>query len=309
MSLYLVKKELLEFLNSSNLKFKLKNKIDRTVATVVYKNNKKKFLDFDNYSEENLKELVKDEKRVVYVDLEFWNYNYCKKSNIDKEAINSFIENLGVVVESASGFSEGTITVLIILHEMLLNTYKIKDLKVFKDYLDNFKISKRVIRNFLINMEYSLPLTKNYLELIKKVFDSENICRFIFNKANEFTVGEVRTIFNHFKVENIHESCSYVWEKNKDTRKTLQYICALLEIFDGIIDTASTVYTNKQEPHLGYYLLDLEVEKENEACFFTIIQKYLDKDGAIDIRLDKDKEKTKKLMKRSLEIKDYLDRS
>lgn len=308
MSIYLARKELIDFLDKTELGYNMKNDISRPIAEIVYKNNKKKFLDFDNYSEDNLKSLLENKNRVVYVDLEFWNYNYCKKENINKESSNDFIENLNVEVESVSSFSEGTITVLILLHEMLLNIYKIKDCDIFSSYIENFKISKRIIKNFLVNMEYVLPLTKNYLQLMKKVFNNETIYEFLFNKNNDFSIGEFRAILQNFEVENIHLSTYYVYDKLKNSRKCLQYICVLLEMYDGVIDMSSIIYKS-EENHLGYFLMNLEITPENRSCYYTVLKKYIDKNGAIDIRIDKDKKGTAELRRRRLEIEDYFSKS
>lgn len=125
MSIYLIKKELIDILKDSNLNFRVENEQLKPVAEIVYSGGKSKYLDFDNYSEDVLKQILKNKKRVVYVDLEFWNYNYCTRENINPEYSSKIIEKLSVLVDSTSSFSEGTIIVLILLHQFLLNIYKI----------------------------------------------------------------------------------------------------------------------------------------------------------------------------------------
>lgn len=308
MSIYLIKKELAEFLNKANMKHNIETTTIRPVAEIIYKNKKKKFLDFDNYSEDFLKKLVEDKKRIVYVDLEFWNYNYCTKDNINREESLNFLENVDIVVESVSSFGEGTITILIVLHEILLNVYKIQKLKVFDSYINNLNISKKIMQKFLVNMSYNLPLTKNYLELMKKVFDGESIFSFVFNESNNFTLNEFKAIVTNFTIQDIHYSSYFITEKIKNSRQCLKYICAVIELYQGVIDMESIVYYNS-EFHLGYYLLTLEITNNNEKCYYTVIRKYMDKNGSIDMRVDKNPQLNEKLRMRKNQIEDYFDKS
>ena len=306
MSIYLVKTELINLLKDTNLIYEISNENIRPVAEIIYKDDKKKILDFDNYTEENLKEILKNKKRVVYVNLDFWNYNYCTKENIDKNSAEDFIQNLNVIVESVSVFSEGTVTILILLHEILLNVYKIKSEEVFLDYLDELKISKKIIKNFLIRMEYTLPLTKNYLELIKRVFDNQTISNFIFNKNNKFSIDEHRTILKNFTIEDIHSMSNIVRDSYESNIDFLKYISLIIDLYDNDIDMEKAIY-HKKDPTIGFHLLTLKLEDKEENLYYDIIQKYMDKNGSINIKVSNNhKELQEKLKTRRKEIKQYF---
>ena len=132
MSIYLAKKELRNILDKSKLKYSLDLNLDRHVAV----DKKGKYLSYDDYSEESLQNLVESKKN-IYVDLEFWNYNYCTANNLDPSVSEEFIDNLTVIVKSFKEFSTGTLVILIILHEILLNTFKIKSKDLYLEYLSD----------------------------------------------------------------------------------------------------------------------------------------------------------------------------
>ena len=205
MSIYLAKKELRNILDKSKLKYSLDLNLDRYVAV----DKKGKYLSYDDYNEENLQNLVESKKN-LYVDLEFWNYNYCTSNNLDPSVSEEFINNLTVIVRSFKEFSTGTLVILIILHEILLNTFKIKSKDLYLEYLSDIKISKKIIRNFMLRMEYQLPLTENYLTLIVEVFDDETIYDFIFRECCNFTLGEFEKIMEFFTLRDINMASLYV---------------------------------------------------------------------------------------------------
>ena len=89
MSIYLAKKELRNILDKSKLKYSLDLNLDRYVAV----DKKGKYLSYDEYSEESLQNLVESRKN-IYVDLEFWNYNYCTANNLDPSVSEEFIDNI-----------------------------------------------------------------------------------------------------------------------------------------------------------------------------------------------------------------------
>ena len=136
MSIYLAKKELRSILAKSKLKYTMDLNLDRHVA--IDKNGK--YLSYDDYSEETLQNLVESRKN-IYVDLEFWNYNYCTSKNLDPGIEKEIIDNLSVIVRSLKEFSTGTLVVWIILHEILLNTFKIKSKDLYLEYLSDININ------------------------------------------------------------------------------------------------------------------------------------------------------------------------
>ena len=305
MSIYLAKKELRNILDKSKLKYTLELNLDRHVAV----NKKGDYLSYDDYSEESLRNLVESKKN-IYVDLEFWNYNYCTANNLDPSISEEFIGNLTVLVRSFKEFSTGTLVILIILHEILLNTFKIKSKDLYLEYLSDIKISKKIIRNFMLKMEYELPLTENYLTLILEVFDDETIYDFIFRECCNFTLGEFEKIMEFFTIRDINMASFYICDKFKDTETRLKYLEKCIVLFENKIDiTEHVTYTKKNKnPYIGYCLLTMKITPKHHDLYYSVIQKYMDKFGSINVTVSDSKEDTKFIKKRRDEILNYINK-
>ena len=90
--------------------------------------------------------------------MEFWNYNYCTFKNLNPVHISDFLENINFIITDKDSFSEGTVVMLILLNELILNVYKIENQDEFDEYLEKLKISRKIIKNFLINTEYQITI-------------------------------------------------------------------------------------------------------------------------------------------------------
>jgi len=305
MSIYLAKKELKEILDKSKLSYKMDLNLDRYIAI----DKKESYLIYENYTEEKLQKLVETRKN-IFVDLEFWNYNYCTHKNLDPNISNEFINNLTVIVRSLKEFSTGTLVILIILHEILLNTFKIVKNYNYLEYLSDIKISKKIIRNFMLNMEYQFPLTENYLTLILEVFNDETIYDFIFRDCCNFTIGEFEKIMEFFTLRDINMASYYVCDKFRDNETRLKYLEKCIILFENKIDiTDNVTYTKKNKnPSIGFCLLTMKINTKIQDLYYSVIQKYMDKSGSINITVSDSKEDTLYIKKRKQEILNYFNR-
>ena len=302
-----MKKRLIQILQKSKYDFNIDLDTDRIVAEIPNKG----IMTFENYTEENLKTLVKKNKK-CYVDLEFWNYNYCSSKNINPIHTTDFLENLDFIIEEKESFSEGTIVILILLHELLLNVYQIESSSEFNKYLENIKLSKKIIRNFMLKNEYRLPLTENYLHLILKTFDEETIYDFIFRECCYFSLEECQSILKNYSIKNIHLASYYIETNFKSNQLKLKYFCFLLEYYDGEIDYNDVVVYDKKfkEPLFGYYLLTMPLSKDIENIYYYVMKKYIGMSGTLCVKVvgDNSKEENKMIENRRNQIIEYFDR-
>tara|TARA_R110000822_G_scaffold249667_1_gene377138 strand:+ start:737 stop:1648 length:912 start_codon:yes stop_codon:yes gene_type:complete len=302
-----MKKRLIQSLEKSKYDFHVELEENRLVAEVPGKG----IMTFEDYTEDNLNTLVKNNKK-CYVDLEFWNYSYCSSKNINPVHTQDFLENLSFIIQEKDSFSEGTVVILILLHEILLNVYTIKSEIEFLKYLENIKLSKKIIRNFMLKNEYQLPLTENYLHLILKTFDEETIYDFIFRECCYFTIEECQAILKNYSVKNIHLASYYVNSNFTDIELKLKYFCFLLEYYDGIIDYNDVVIYDKsvEEPLLGYYLLTLPLTKDLEPRYYYTMRKYVNLSGSLCVKIigEGEKETNEMISNRRDQIMEYFDK-
>lgn len=302
-----MKKRMIQILKKSRYDFHVELDNNRLVAEVPGKG----LMTFEDYTEDNLKTLVKNNKK-CYVDLEFWNYNYCSSKNINPIHTQDFLENLNFIIPEKESFSEGTIVILILLHELLLNVYKITSSNEFDKYLESVKLSKKVIKNFMLKNEYRLPLTENYLHLILKTFDEETIYDFIFRECCYFTLKECQAILKNYPIKNIHLASYYIDTNFASNELKLKYFCFLLEFYDGVIDYNDIVVydKNNKEPLFGYYLMSMSLTEKLEPIYYYIIRKYIDMSGALCVKVigENQEEDNKKIETRRNQIIEYFDR-
>lgn len=307
MSIYLAKKELSEILDKSTLKYNIHLPVYKKVATF---GKDKNILKFKDYNEETLEKLIKKHKTAI-VNSDFWNYNYCTYKNVDPKISKTFVNNIEEIVDNLGKFTEGTMTTLVILHEILLKTFKIRSREAYTEYLNEIKLSRKIIRNFMINMEYTLPLTENYLALITETFDDETIYDFVFKECCEFTIDEFNLIMKVFNINNIHDASFYIMDNFRSNVKRLQYLERCLNLYEERIDLyEKMIYTKKNKnPYLGYYLLTMKLKNEREEeLYYSVMRKYIDKKGSLDITVSDDEDDNYFIEVRLKEINEYFNR-
>ena len=304
MSIYLVKRELSDLLTKYKGEYSIGMDILRHVANVVDKG----YLDFKDYSEEILEKLVR-RRGTVYVDLEFWNYNYCKFENIDPDFSEMLLEKSQRILERREEYTEGTLVMLILLHQVLLNVYKIEDFETFEKYLTHIKVSKRVIKNFLINMDYKLPLTKNYLYLIEVVFDETSIFDFVLKEKDYFDFDEFKKIMSKFEIRNIDSSSITVLRSFSDMRQGMKHVSFLLDLYDDIISKNDFSYQNVDSfDMLSAELLKMKVDNKNRDCYYSVVKKFLEKGGNFNVTILGNNEINEFVQIRRQEIREYFER-
>ena len=299
---------MVEFFKKNNLPYKLEITTHEHVAK-LYREGNPYYLNFADYSENELRQLVTENKDVI-VQEEFWNYDYCDYKNINPEVSDIFIERLKVIIDDYKAFTKGTLITLILLHELLLNVYLIEELEVFYCYLEKLKLSNKIIKNFLINMDYQLPLTKNYLALITKTFDSTDIFDFMFKECCQFNFQEFRSVLENYEVTDLDEAARACFSIN-DTKTSLKYLLIIIEMYDDKIDKNDMIYYNykNKEPYLGYILLTLKIPMKLEVLYYRVIKAYMDKYGSVKFKISDHDPNYKLVECRKKEISEYFDLS
>ena len=81
-----MKTQLIDILQKGHLKYNIDLDTNRIVAEVPGKG----VMPYEDYTEKNLQEIVA-KNRKSYVDIEFWNYNYCSFRNINPVHVGDFL--------------------------------------------------------------------------------------------------------------------------------------------------------------------------------------------------------------------------
>lgn len=283
--------------------------LNSVVATGI-KGKKPHILKLDDYTEDNLIALITKNNQVghfkhLYVDYRFWNYKYCSPENLQTENLKWMME----IPPSEEPYIEthmfyvGLITVTIMYYSILYHSLIVSD-TLFKGYMSLINIDKNDFSRFLTQSSIYLPLTKNYLTLLKRVFTNETIRDYLFPEIGCFyTADQVREILSNFEVNDIREYVKLIYEMDyelysNDNHLERKYhlLEAVFDLFDGSIDYYNKVFAieEMETKPVGYYLELLRPSKDSpkrkqegelDNLYQELIEKYSLLDGAERIEL------------------------
>lgn len=305
MSIYLLSKKIDNHLRFFNVNYDI-NVPKRTNVACAKKGNKYVSLDFDNYTEEKLRDFVKNEKHTdVKVDYNFWDYNFCNENQLRRDDTMYFCDFKTGMID-LSKFPVGYLVTVISMYNILLNTLVMKDEVLYEDYLNEAVIVKNFFAEFIINKKIVFPLTHNYLELLTRIFNEDNIFNLLFQEKPMYPVGEISTILKRFKGWNINEKSIFIFEMRITNLNKLIYTNLLLDLYEDNIDRSYSVFYDTQvlNPSLGFYLFTLPIDNKLTDYYFKTMKHYLDKNGARYIDVINDRKLNDEIKNKSLVLKD-----
>ena len=114
-----------------------------------------------------------------------------------------------------------------------------------------------------------------------------------------------------FNLDNIHDASFYIMDNFKSNEKRLKYMERCINLYEEKIDLyEKMIYTKKNKnPYLGYYLLTMKLKNEKEeSIYYTVIKKYINKGGTIDLTISDDEDDNYFVEVRRNEINEYFNR-
>lgn len=305
MSIYLIKKELNFILPQ------YQNPLPRikTVAT-YYEEDEKKYLYYDNYSEEVLISIIENKKyKKIKVHYYFWNYNYCTVEQIrleDKKALLDGIETY--IFDYQKGFL-GSLLNLISMNQILLNTFKILKVNVYQEYLSKVNIDKTFFANYIISENLKLPLTENFFILVKRLFNSENILNLVFNKSVNMQLEDFNNLVQEMDFGSINRASYFVYNSKIDMGKKLLYMNTMIDYYNQYINGFPITYIamDNFKPYIGFYLYLMEVPTKLKDLYFKVLRNYYDNGGSQRFIITDNKEMNQKMEDKYQFLKEVFD--
>lgn len=281
MSLYHLSKEISMVANTKYIK-SFSN--DYVVAKFI-KGGKTISLYYKNYSKKLLKQhMEKDyEEKLVYMD--FWDPSFCSHENITSEDIRIIIQRLGIEDgDDQSRICVGYLLSLISLHKIILISYTERNYDIMKQSI-NF--DKNIIRKLFCDIDMVIEFNNSLTNFINHVFDEDSIIDLLVTPSGKFRFIPLDIKYFLQGTKNVHEISSLIVKTNTDVQKILNYHLELVNVC-GIIYSPELITYNKAENVLLNILkLDINLDKD-ERLLFRIIDKYIDKEGSLDIVFDLD---------------------
>jgi hypothetical protein len=281
-------------------------KLPLPAEVAVDKETSELLLRLEDYTEEKLKELVAEKD--VYVNYLFWNYDYCNVNNLCNKDKTHLTKDIKTPFFDLDIVSVGVLISTISHYELLLHTYTVEEVENYEKLLRDINIDKNIVSKFLIDNNFCLPLNENFLLLIKRVFGPNNILDFIFReKECRFSCEQIKTILTEVEFDNMNEAGEHIFNNyNYSLEDKLFYIKALLEVYDGTIDTNPTIYLNEKiyKPCLGYHLFSIQVEGRITRLYYEVMGLFFAKGGVKNIIFVNNSELTDFFAERSKHIRD-----
>lgn len=254
----------------------------------------------EDYNEDNLTKLVLDKPfKEVYVDYRFWNYRYCKPENLKVENLKCVRGRKEDPYIDPSLYYVGMVVVMIMYYQIFYYTFTIKNEEVFKTYLREINIDREDFSQFMIEKNISLPLTRNYLMLLTRIFENDNIGEYLFSFTGseggkggdmKYNLEDTSTILSFFKVIDIRNYAKLIFTSSETIQNKLLYFNIVLDLYDGSIDYHEKVFSSNtgEEPKpVGYYLFSLEDKIDDDLynLYTSTVEKYMLLDGAETIEM------------------------
>lgn len=274
-------------------KYHLPDESCNSIVASAIAGKKPHIMRLEDYNEDNLTKLVLDKPfKEVYVDYRFWNYRYCKPENLKIENLKCVRGRKNDPYIDPSLYYVGMVVVMIMYYQIFYYTFTIKNEEVFKTYLREINIDRGDFSDFIIENNIVLPLTRNYLMLLTRVFDDSNIGEYLFPLSGErYSPEDTSTILSFFKIIDIRRYAQLIFTSDVSIENKLLYFNRVLDLYDGSIDYHEKVfslsYPSPNGNPVGYYLFSLEDKIPDDLynLYTATVEKYILLDGAETVEM------------------------
>lgn len=223
----------------------------------------------------------------IYVDPEYYNPKYCNINNIDPELVKS------IDAADPLRYFTGKLLLTIDFYKVFTSIYE----DDFDDILDNISLGGlNVIKMLFMNNDIITPLNDNYIKLMYKVINNEDLEDFILtpSKKLRFTPSELKKIlsFEKYKIINIHSFSNNIFLGESDVDTLIEYINILLDNTYTSIDRKYTIHIGDDTMHLGYFILmmdiDTNIKNTTLSNYVELIKRYENMGGNLDFLIHDD---------------------
>jgi hypothetical protein len=275
MSLYDLTKNISNVVKTNHMK----HYTDDYVVAKFIKNNKSINLYYKNYSKKLLKDHMSRDYDQRYVNMDFWDPSFCSYKNISDEDIKS-LDRLDAEVDNRVATSY--VMASISLHEIILKSYIDDKYDIIKD---SQSFDKNTVRQMLCDFDMVIEFNNQLTNFINNVFDDNSMSYFMITPSGKFRfmLGDVRYFLMGTK--NVHDISSAIVDTMTDVPTILNYHLELLNVCDVIY--SPDLITSYKANNILLNLLKLDINLDiYEKRLFRTIDKYIDKEGVLDMVFD-----------------------
>jgi len=203
-------------------------------------------------------------------------------------------------------FNPGMLIMILSFYNAIYLTYALEKEEEYKLFLNKLNTDRTIFSQFLIENRINLPVTPNYLLLIKRIFTNNNILEFVFNEPLKFDYEQIALILSHFDYGSINEISTYIFNASLEKKDKLLLCQMLIKNYEYDIDSVEINYLDKKlfKPYLNYYLYTMNIEDDLVNIYYQTWEIFLYNNGAGKLVIMNDDKLNENIQKRYNTIKD-----
>jgi len=296
MSIYIFSKKINKILEREIIHLELPE-------VVAYSGSRK--LTLKNYEEDKLQKFCESNKNVK-IHPYFWNHNYCVIDMLDDNIDVIKIKKPDTITLDIKNFNPGMLIMILSFYNAIYLTYALEKEEEYKLFLNKLNTDRTIFSQFLIENRINLPVTPNYLLLIKRIFTNNNILEFVFNEPLKFDYEQIALILSHFDYGSINEISTYIFNASLEKKDKLLLCQMLIKNYEYDIDSVEINYLDKKlfKPYLNYYLYTMNIEDDLVNIYYQTWEIFLYNNGASKLVIMNDDKLNENIQKRYNTIKD-----
>ena len=233
-------------------------------------------LHYKNYTRKLLMDHMSRRYQSKYVDMNFWDPDFCGYKNLLPKDVTETGEFLGVPIDSRT--LAGYISSLISLHKIIIKTFENRNYNLNVD-IKNF--DKNVMQRLFCSVDIVMSLNQTLISLIIKVFGSD-MRDFLITPSGKFRFVCEDIQYLLVDTKHVHDVSTAIVKTNRSVEKILKCHLELLKVCDIIYSPQLITSYRAENVLLNILKLNIDLDKY-ERLLFRIIDYYVDKEGSLDI--------------------------
>jgi hypothetical protein len=284
-----------------------RNIISLELPKIIAYDDDKEFR-LENYNETKLEKFCSRKSKKIKIHPYFWNHNYCTLDMLDVKVKIGNIETPDTIILDVENYIPGIIIMMISFYNIIYITYTLQNTYEYENFLNRLNIDRNIFSQFLIENNFNLPLTTNYLLLIKRIFTGDNITTYLFNKPMHYDYKDIANILSFFDYGSINDISQYIFSSNMSEKDKLCLCQELMRNYNYSIDSVNINYLDTKifKDYLNYYLYTMLVPDKLENIYFETWNIFLTNGGAPRLIIINDDILNNKIERRYQILKDYF---
>jgi len=278
MSLYDLKNEISL---ATETRYKKRYQGDYIVAK-FYKNGTYINLFYKNYSKGLLRQHINRNYEKKYVSIDFWDPSFCTREHLLKEEQDDIKKRLHIDEDSDAKTICGYVIAMINLHKIILKSYierKIDTESILMEY------GKNVLMLLFLEFDMVISFNNVLINFIFNIFDGDKMLDFMLTPSGKFRFLLQDMRYFLIGTKRAHHISTVICQTHTDVHEILVLHLELLKFCDNIYTPSIITSFRAENILLNLLKLDIDLDK-HEKLLFSIIDKYLDKEGELDITFD-----------------------